>query len=556
VRAGTPIRDHDKEDTLESSPVVLALDIGTTNTKCAVIHPSGKTVARGAAAYTTSVRGSLVEQNPDDWWDASLQAAAQAIRFLGKQECPDRSNGNSTGGKYRIAAVTSCGQMQDCILVRNGAALGPAILYSDYRSNGILPDLFQRIPEGTLVNATANLQDGSSLPAKLLWLQKNNPEVLKQAEGVLFGAHDYIAYRMTGRRLTDYTTASTTGCLELRTNRWIPGLYAALDLNTGLFPDLVPAGTVIGTVGTEFAAAVGISADIPVYQGCGDLGATAIGSGSVDSDTPSAYLGTSGWVLTTRTGDPLDPETGVFNLRFPSGGKLVQVGPMLTAAGNADWIAGIMKDAAQDSGKKSGKDTNPDAYETREKEVFETLTREAETVQPGAGGVLYLPYLAGERSPFRDPAARSCFIGIGRETTRGDLYRAVLEGVAFALRSLIEITGTSSPETASRPTLVLSGGGARSSLWPQIIADVMRCSVVVPDGQDETGLRGVAWPVMKALGISEQGARNGKIPVAVSARYTPGESSARYEPYYALFRSLYPALKPVFSGLAKIRENQ
>jgi xylulokinase len=412
--------------------------------------------------------------------------------------------------------------------------LAPAILYSDTRSQTEIQDIHQKIGEDRLKQVTGNLQDASSLLAKLLWLKRHKPDIYARFKTVLFGAHDYIAWKLVGSAHTDFTTAATTGLLDIRQNTWALDIMRAIDLRTDVLPQLVPSHTIDGYLTEDKAALLGFPAGCPVFHGSGDVGTTTLGSNAGEPGTTSCYLGTSGWIATTTANTLANPDSGIFNLRHPDPAKLIQVGPMLLAGGNIQWVIENISSFPQAENR------------------YALLSDKAAEVKPGANGIIYLPYLSGERSPFRAPEARGGLIGLSRETTRADMYRAVLEGVAFAMRSIQEsITG----RDLNLQSLTLSGGGAKSSIWPQIFADVFHCEVLVLEHAEEVGLIGAALLGGKALGWYT----GYLLPLEllkVKMTYAPKtENIPLYNELYAIFRQLYPALRNSWSVLNVYRDN-
>jgi len=499
---------------------ILAIDIGTTGTKTALITRSGEILARHYGSYNTMSQHVRVEQNPEDWWEVVKQGILAVNSFVdGKNFC----------------GIVLGGQMQDLILLDGSRILAPAILYSDTRAQTEIQEIEQIIGQDRLKNITGNVQDASSVLAKLLWLKKHKPELYDTLDTVLLGAHDYIAWKLTGSRNTDFTTAATTGLLDIKRNAWAVDIMHDVSLRTDMLPQLVPADHVDGHFSSEIATSLGLPAGCPIFHGSGDVGTATLGANAGEPGTTSCYLGTSGWVAATTENVLADPEQGIFNLRHPDPAKIIQVGPMLLAGGNIQWIIEQISSFSEEN--------NP----------YDFLNAKAAAVKPGSNGVLYLPYLSGERSPFKAPEARGGFIGLSRETTREDLYRAALEGVAFAMRSIQEsITG---PEVNLK-SLTLSGGGAKSFLWAQIFADVFHCDVVMLEGAEEVGLIGAVLMCGKALGWYA-GYRLPSQLLRVKRKFeAKKEHRQLYDELYSIFRQLYPSLRESWSALKMYREKK
>lgn len=495
-----------------TEPCVVAVDVGTTGAKAAAVSRSGRILASAARGYPTRTQGAEVEQAPGDWFTAAAGALAELAARPG----------------LRPEALVLSGQMQDLVLA-GADPQPPAILYNDARAGAEAEEVARLHGAARHVAEAGNLQDATGLAPKLLWVGRRWPEAARAARALLLGAHDYLAWRLCGRAVTDLTTASTTGLLLLAENRWNLPLLQALGLRTDWLPELLPADEPAGTLLPEAARATGLPAGLPVLHGAGDAATATLGSGAGEEGCLSLHLGTSGWVALTSPGPAADPALGGFSLRHPDGRRLIAVGATTTAGGNYEWIRGALGDGAA------------------------PLDEEAAGAPAGGGGLLYLPYLAGERSPFRDPRARAAFVGIGRETGRAALARAVLEGVALSLRSIQRALGGAEAR-AERTTLV--GGGARSLLWRKIVASVFDCPVDVPGRPEEAGLRGAAILAGRWLGWSQRWDREPKFFGAVE-RCAPEPSwSEVYGRLQPVFDGLYAALQPAYRALAEVREGR
>lgn len=498
--------------------MIIAIDIGTTGTKTALITRSGEILARHYASYDTISQNVQVEQNPEDWWEAVRQGILSVNSYVDKEN---------------FCGIALGGQMQDLILLGGKRVLAPAILYSDTRAQAEIYEIEKIIGKDRLKNITGNIQDASSLLAKLLWLKKHKTKIYNALETVLLGAHDYIAWKLTGSTNTDFTTAATTGLLDIKRNTWALDIMNALTLRPDILPQLVPGDHVDGYLSNETAASLGLPTGCPIFHGSGDVGTTTLGANAGESGTTSCYLGTSGWVAATTENVLADPESGIFNLRHPDPAKIIQVGPMLLAGGNIQWIIENISSFSE------------------EKNSYDLLNIKAAAVKPGSNGVIYLPYLSGERSPFKAPEARGGFIGLSRETKREALYRAVLEGVAFAMRSIQEsITG---PDVNLK-SLTLSGGGAKSSLWPQIFSDVFHCDVMVLESAEEVGLIGTVLMCGRALDWYSGYLLPSQL-LKVRRTYIPkAENRQLYDELYSIFLQLYPSLRKSWSALKMYRD--
>ena len=505
--------------------VIAAVDIGTMGTKATLVGREGMVVASAYASYASQGEGNRVEQDPGDWWEATVMG----LHSLWEQ-----------APEARPVALVLSGQMQDVILVDNARPLAPAILYSDVRAQDEAQHVLERLGEARLHEVTGNLQDASSLLAKLLWVKNNLPDVYRSAQTLFVGAHDFVAWRLCGARAADHTTASTTGLLNLRANAWAVDFLDELGLRTDWLPELYPAEAQVGEIGKAVAQETGLPVGTPVFHGAGDVATTTIGAGAGEPGRYYVYLGTSGWLAATWPGKPVDPLTGIFNLRHPALEWLIRIGPMLTAAGNFEWLRAQFGWLEAQAAGQTDEDTS-----------YEILNVLASEAPPGSGGVLYLPYLAGERAPIRDPHARGVFFGLSRHTTRQCLYRAVLEGVAFSMRTIRDAMLPAEGANA-RPELSLVGGGARSALWGQVFADVFDCPVHALAAPGDVGARGAALLAGKALGWYDSYMPGAAFFPAQHSYVPDPQAVASYDRLYTVFQALYPALRSGFSALSQV----
>jgi xylulokinase len=481
----------------------LVFDLGTSGAKAALLTDDGQIMRSADAPYPThSAPGSIVEQRAEDWWSA-VQSICQALR----SDLP------------QVKAIAATGQMQDLILVdAAGASPLPVILYSDRRAQAEADEIIERVGAARLRALTGNDQGADSLWAKLLWLQRHHPEALHGS--LLFGAADYLAFRLTGIAATDMTTASTTGLMDLPARRWLsPNVLGTFEIGdiSALLPQIVTGGAQVGAISAPAAQTLGLTAGIPVFLAPGDAGATTIGADAGELGRAYGYLGTSGWIGLSSP-EPGNPEQGVFTLAHPRANHYMQVAPLLTAGGNLDWISHLF-----------------------EQESIGAMINEA--IARPISDLIYLPYLNGERSPFSDPVARGAFIGLNPTTERAALVRAVLEGVAFAYRHTLESLMPQPPEQ-----LYLTGGGTRSDAWCQLLADVLHLRIIAAHEAEYVAVRGALLSAQVARGDKPSYTLN----LAARATLHPNfAQSEHYERKYQAYRAAYPALKPIFGMLGR-----
>lgn len=515
--------------------LALVVDVGTSVVKAALLDADGAVHDQASAPLTThTAAGGVVEQDAGDWW----RAAGEAVRGLAAGAGAERVDAARAG----VRRVILTGQMQNLTLVDgDGRALRPTLLYGDVRARAEAHEVEEAVGGDRLVALTANTQDAAGLLAKAAWLRRHEPVMLDRARRLFLGAADVLAFRLTGVAACDTTTASTTGLMAFDARRPLPGeVFEALGLGDlpRLLPRFVPGGAEVGRLLPEPAEAWGLPAGLPVHLGPGDAGATTVGAGSGEPGVASGYIGSSGWVAFSAANRG-DPERGVFTLAHPAPGRTIQIAPLLTAGGNLAWAVEALG-AGANPGANPGVDPGVAATEAASTADYGRAIDRALARPPAR--LLYLPYLQGERSPFRDPLARAAFIGIDAATTRDDLVRAVLEGVAFAYRHALQAL---MPGDEPGSVLVLSGGGTRSEGWCRLVATVVGRSVRVQDEPESVGLRGA----LRSVQAYEGQAADFAVPVHGRV-FTPDPSlRVRYDQLFETFRSAHEDLANIYRGL-------
>ena len=389
-----------------------------------------------------------------------------------------------------------------------------------------------------LRETTCNLNDGSSVIAKLIWLRNNSPKLYEGAEFLLLGAHDYINWMLCGSRVTDYTNASTTGLFDIKNNSWALSLLEKLNIRTDWLPELKSGYQITGHLKKAIAHELGLEEGLPIFHGVGDAASATIGSSAGEPGHFYIYLGTSWWLATSGFNEIVDPHTGIWNLRHVNPDRMMYLGPMLTTAGNWEWVIETFGDL-----EVKNKLSEISTYAILEKVAAESPA--------GSNGVVYLPMIRGERAPVRDPNARGVFFGIQTTTTRADLYRSVLEGVAYAMLSIRDIMQENLPDNINDFELVLTGGGAKSNLWAQIFSDVMNCTVKVLSSPEDVGVKGMAIVAGKTFGWHKNLIPEGSF-LQFEQTFEPSLDSPIYRRCYQIYKRLYPSLKSMFTYSANI----
>jgi xylulokinase len=492
---------------------LLGIDVGTGGTRALILDESGAVIASATADHApfASPQTGWAEQDPDDWWRACRQAVPLALEHAGL-------------GPADIAAIGLTGQMHGATLLdAAGAVVRPALIWCDQRTQAECDEITARIGAAHLIELTSNpALTGFTLP-KLLWVRRAEPDAWARVRHVLL-PKDYIRYRLTGRLATDVADASGTLLFDVARRSWSSEMLAATDLPASLLPEAFEGPQVTGSLTAEGAAAVGLRAGIPVVAGGGDQAAGAVGMGIVLAGAVCATNGTYGVVFAATDRPALDPGGRVHTFCHAVPGRWHVMGVTQAAGLSLRWFRDRFGSGSSDG-----------------RAPYERLTDEALAVPPGADGVLWAPYLMGERTPHLDPSARAALVGLAASHTRGHVIRAILEGVAFSLQDSFTILREMQvPVEAIR----LGGGGARSALWRQIQADVYGQPV-----QTVAAEEGAAYGAGLLAGVGA-----GLWPdvdtacdrvVRVTSEVAPGEGAAVLARQYRAYRALYPALKSV-----------
>jgi xylulokinase len=504
---------------------LLGIDIGTSGTKTLVIDESGRVLASASAEYPLSTpRPGWAEQDPADWWRASVATVREAVA----------KSGVSSG---EICGVGLSGQMHGSVFLDSqNRVLRPALLWCDQRTGAQCEWITERVGPERVVELTANpVLTGFTAP-KVIWVRQNEPEIYGKIRKVLL-PKDFVRFQLTGEFHTEVSDASGTSFFHVRERRWAWGILDALEVPREWMPEVHESPVPSASISAEAAAATGLAVGTPVVGGGGDQAASAVGNGIVEVGIISSTVGTSGVVFAFADQPAVDPELRVHTFCHAVPDKWHVMGVMLSAGGSLRWY----------------RDTcgHPEAAVARTlgRDPYELIAQEAAAAEPGCEGLLFLPYLTGERTPYPDPNARGAFVGLTLRHDKRHLARAVLEGVAFGLRDSFEILDAMRVPIRE---VRASGGGARSALWRQIQADVTgRDHVTI--NVDEGPAFGVALLAGVGTGVWKSVAEACRATIKVVDRSAP-DSGARavYNRLYPIYRALYPALREPFRQIAGI----
>lgn len=508
---------------------ILAHDLGTSGNKATLFTEGGQIVGSTTAAYDTHYFNvNWAEQNPEDWWTAVCESTQDLLR-------------ESAINPEDIAVVSFSGHMMGCLCVdRNGQPLRPHILWADQRAQVQAARLMEKIDPERFYEITGHRSSPSYTLQKFMWVQDNEPEIYAATYKILH-AKDWLVFKLTGVILSEFSDASGTNALNLNRLEWSEEIIRASGIGRDKLPDLVPSTHVAGGVLPEAAKQTGLAVGTPVVMGGGDGLCGTVGSGCIKVGPVHTCLGTSSWVSFATEKPLLDPDKRTFNWAHVVPGLYCPCGTMQTAGNSVSWLKREIATSETEHGQRDG--VSP----------YALMNQEIAKSKPGSNGVVFLPYLLGERSPRWNSDAKGSFIGIKMETTRGDIMRSVLEGVAMNLGVIID-----SYRANGYPIndMLLIGGGAKNDLWCQIMADVWNAEVKRLNFLDEATSMGAAVTGGVGVGLYDSfEAINQYFKVGKTFKPDPQTVEA-YKPLKEVFDECYQALEPVFPKLSKLCTDQ
>lgn len=507
----------------------MGIDAGTSGVKAVIIDEHG--AVRGSGYHECDLvtpRPGWVEQAPEVWWSACCQAVRRAVSASG---CGDA-----------VAGIGLSGQMQGCLLLdRRMEPIGNCIIWLDQRAGREVEDIGELVSDREALSHTANHCLNSFWAPKLLWLRKNRPEAYERAAKVLF-AKDYLRYRMTGEIAAEVSDASLSFLMDVPGRRWSRTMFDKLNIDISLAPErLLESSDVAGYLRDEVAEDWGVPANIPVAAGGGDQPAGGVGTGIVQNGVLGSTIGTSGVIFGCTDRPLLDPQNrALMTMAHAVNHKWCFLGLELSAGGAFKWLRDTFfaRERAE--------------YSVRGADVYDLMTGYAQKAAPGCEGLIFLPYLNGEKTPISDENARGVFFGLSYRHGIQEICRSVMEGVTFGLRETIEICR----EMGQAVTEVrANGGGARSRLWLQMQADIYQADIVTMN-MEEGPAAGAAIMAAVAAGCFRDAAEGCDAWLRVVRRIEPDpKHAAVYDAYFSSYRALYRDLKSAFARQARLVEH-
>lgn len=504
--------------------LILTFDIGTTGNKCAIFDIKGINLHSETIEYKTYYpQAGWAEQKPDDFW----QSVVVGTRKLLEKSGIDPS---------RISVIGTSGHMNGCIPVdKDGNALFNDIIHSDSRSSKECDKILEAFGNQEYYYIAGNRVDPHYSLPKIMWIKNNHPEIYKKT-AYFINSKDYITGKLTGNvGLTDLSDASLVACLDIKKRKWSEELIKELELDIQKFPQLKKSFDIAGYVTDEAASLLGIKSGIPVVVGGGDAACATRGAGVRKIGEAYNNIGSSSWISILNESPVLDEKARTLNFYDMDGQNCNACGTVQCAAISYDWV--INNIAANEI--KYAKENNLNVYD-----YIDSL---AEKSPVGSNGVFFLPYLMGERTPLWDKNTRGGFIGFTLFNKKSDLIRAAYEGIAYALRSVLEVFEDNNVEV-DRLTLV--GGGAKSKFWNKIICNVFQKPILIHKFPREATSLGAAIAAGVGVGIFKSLEEAGSIVQFEREYSVDKEKAEEYTKYYKIYKMMYPQLKPIFDEIA------
>jgi len=496
---------------------LIAHDVGTGGSKAALTDLSGNILASRFEPYETSYpRENWAEQDPEDWWKAITLTTREVL-------------GESAVAPDEVAGVVFATQMIGVLPVdKDGNPLRPAIIWLDGRAQEQADKIIRRLTKTLLIAIAGGLPTGKDVIPKLMWLRQHEPDVYRDTYKVL-EVDSYLVCRSCGEFVYDHAAASATGMFNFKKKDWDLLLFKVFRLDPEKMPRVAASYDRAGDLKEGAAREMGLPAGVPVFCGTGDVPSATVGSGAVLDGQGHVYVGSSGWIAVTIPKAANDGRKGIVSIASADPSRFILLSETESAGACFKWFAENL--APKDVDYGPGMD------------VFDYLNKVAAEGPPGSNGLIFCPWMYGERSPIPDTTVRGGFINLSLDHKRGDVARAVFEGVALHARWMLEgVRGCGFSDSALRAI----GGGAKSELWMQIYADALGVNIETVAEPQHSGARGAALIAALGLGAHPDFA-SVRDAVKVTGVYTPrDENRGVYEEAFVTFKETYTRLKKLY----------
>ena len=504
---------------------LIGIDVGTTGAKTILVDESGQLHASTLEEYPLyTPQPKWAEQDPEDWWQATVKSIQRVLA-------------ESQVSPKEVKGLGLSGQMHGLVLMDSGGSvLRPAMLWCDVRTTEQCHYITETVGEDLLVQSTCNpALEGFTAP-KVIWVRDNEPEILDKTATMLL-PKDYVRFRLTGEIAAEVSDAAGTLLFDVRQRRWSEEVLHKLGIDPVLLPPVYESVDICGKITAEVAELTGLLAGTPVVGGGADNACSAVGNGIVRAGRVSASIGTSGAIVAHTDEAKVDPNLQAHSFCHSAPHKWYLMGVVLSAGGAFRWFRDNLGDSEVAAAKTEGVDS------------YEILTQGAAEAPVGSEGLIFLPYLTGERTPHADANAKAVFFGMTLRHGKPHLIRSVMEGIAYALRDSLEIIRELGTPIER---IYATGGGARSSLWRQIQADVYNAELVTINIAEGPAF-GAAILAGVGTGVYDSVESAADEIIKITSATQPNADNVRaYEEYYQIYRALYPALKPQFDRVTAV----
>jgi len=501
---------------------LLAHDLGTSGNKATLFAEDGHLISSATAGYVTHYfNDNWAEQNPEDWWQAVCQSTRQLLASSGVEPSD-------------IASVSFSGHMMGCLcLDKKGNPLRQHILWADQRAQRQAALLQEKIPLERFYRITGHRNSAAYGIQKLMWVRDNEPEIYDQT-AYFVNAKDWLVFKLTGVILSEYSDATSTTALNLNTLKWSEEIIAAAGIDGDKLPTLVKSTHVAGGVTQAASLETGLAVGTPVVMGGGDGLCGTVGAGCVRENVVHACIGSSAWVSFATDKPLFDDQMRTFNWAHIVPGMICPCGTMQTAGSAYSWLKNQI--------------CQLESYlaETEGGNVYESMGNLVDQSVPGSNGIIFLPYLLGERAPRWNPDAKGAFIGIKMENNKADMVRSVLEGISMNLAIIIDVYRQHGYPMSA---INVIGGGAKGDQWCRIMSDIWQADICRLNYLEEATSMGAAVTGGVGVGLYRDfDAIDRYIDIARVFSPDP-QNSAAYKPVRETFNNCYNALEPVFHSM-------